>query len=230
MSTPSLPEDLRARILARAAATPAPTRTQTNLRLVALIVTAAVWLLFMALAHGRRSDWDAEPGWMLWVPLLNASLAAVVVTSLALARGRTLLGPRVTWLLAAVVVAPVLSGTVTVASVLGALGSSAWLPRAMELRTTVGCDVFSVILALPVLGLFLLSLRGRTLPAPGIVGAAGGVCAASWAHAVLTGICPWNDPLHIILGHAAPAIPLAVLGAWAVRALSRRANRVPLRG
>lgn len=222
----TLPEALRARILAQAAATPAPTRTRTQLRLVALAGTAAVWLLFLVLAHGRRADWSVEPAWMVWVPLLDASLAAVVITSLAVSRGRTLLGAPVSWLLGAMILVPAVTGAVVVGSVLGALGGAAWLPRAMELRTALACDFFSLVVALPLLGLFLLSLRGRTLPAPAWVGAAGGVCAGTWSHAALSWVCPWNDPVHLIVGHVLPSAPLALAGAWAAVALTRRASRL----
>ncbi len=226
-STPSstLPDALRTRILAQAAATPAPTRTQTQLRLLALAGTAAVWLVFLSLAHGRRPDWSAEPAWMVWTPLLDASLAAVVITSLAVSRGRTLLGAPVSWLLGAMILVPAVTGAVVVASVLGALGDAAWLPRAMELRTSLGCDVFSLAIALPLLGLFLLSLRGRTLPAPAWIGATGGVCAGTWSHAALSWVCPWNDPVHLVVGHLLPSLPLALLGAWAAVVLTRRASR-----
>ena len=162
---------------------------------------------------------------MVWLPLLDASLAAVVLTGLAVSRGRTLLGAPVAWLVGAMLLVPPVTGAVVVASVLGALGGAVWLPRAMELRTTLGCSTFSLALGLPLLGLFLLSLRGRALPAPGVLGAAGGVCAATWSQATLSWVCPWNDPLHLVVGHVLPAIPLALVGGWAAAALTRHVSR-----
>ena len=229
MTTPTLPEDLRARILARAASTPAPSRAQTRMRVALLVGAGLVWMALLALVHGRRADWSTAPGWMVWVPFLDASLAAAVVTGLVVSRGRTMLGAPVGGLLAAMILAPVVTGVVAVSCVLGALGGSAWLSGALELRTSMACDVFSLVLAVPLLGLLVLALRGRTLPAPALVGALVGVCAGTWSHAALSWLCPWNDPVHLLVGHVLPSVPLALLGAWAMSAASRRQHELPQR-
>ena len=79
------------------------------------------------------------------------------------------------------------------------------------------CGLLMLLIALPLLGIALLVLRGLTLSRPGLAGACLGLAAATWAHLLIRVHCPLGGAGHAILGHLLPLLPLMILGAWAMR-------------
>jgi hypothetical protein len=79
------------------------------------------------------------------------------------------------------------------------------------------CGLLTLLIALPLIGIALLVLRGLTLSRPGLVGACLGLAAATWAHLLIRVHCPLGGAGHAILGHLLPLLPLMILGAWEMR-------------
>jgi hypothetical protein len=127
-----------------------------------------------------------------------------------------MLGPatrRILWALSAPVAAVAFAAVV--------IPNTTPTPNSAFLQTTLRCDAGVLIVALPLLVLLVYGQRGRLLPARGFVGALAGVAAATWAQVPLHWACPWTDLPHTLLGHVAPAIPLAIVGAVLARWLDR---------
>ena len=94
--------------------------------------------------------------------------------------------------------------------------STVTAPNALMLHAWP-CGVLTLLIALPLIGIALLVLRGLTLSRPGLAGACLGLAAATWAHLLIRVHCPLGGAGHAILGHLLPLLPLMILGAWAMR-------------
>lgn len=214
---PALPASLRARVLddVKNDRRPAP----RALAPWTVFLGSAVWVTLQTLAHARRANWAELPDAAAWVPLLELACAGVLSAVVAISQGAFLLGPKTSRALA--VLAVPMAVAVTVVLLVPDLHPA---PEGQALRRALGCDAGVMMVALPILALLLLGQRGRFLASPGLVGAVAGIAASTWGHAILHWGCPWTDPGHVLLGHVAPSIPLALVGAW----LSRRLHRATL--
>lgn len=208
------PASLRARVLADAP------RLASNLpkplAVGAVLAVGAGWIVLSASHVGRRDNWSTLPFTASWVVLAEIALVAALSTVVALARGSLMLGPsarRILWSLSAPVVATAIIALL--------VPNTTPTPSGEFLRYTLVCDAGVMIIGIPVLLLLVYGQHGRILASPGLVGAAAGVAAATWGHVVLHWGCPWTDLGHLILGHAAPSIPLAIGGAVFARWLNR---------
>ena len=63
--------------------------------------------------------------------------------------------------------------------------------------------------------------RGTLAAAPALTGACLGAAAATWAHLVLHAHCATAHPLHVLVGHLLPLVPVMLVGAL----VGRRAFR-----
>lgn len=214
----ALPPSLRARVL-----TDAPRLAKRVPKPLAVGVVLAIgvcWVALNAYHVGRRDNWNALPWSASWLMLAELALAAALSTVVALSRGSLMLGPsaqRILWslsvpLVAAAVVALFVPNTTPA-------------PSGTLLRYALACEAGAMIIAIPVLVVLVYGQRGRILASPGLVGAVAGVAAATWGHVILHRGCPWTDLGHLLLGHVAPAIPLAIGGAVFSRWLNRARSR-----
>jgi hypothetical protein len=221
-----LPPGLRARILADAAARPASTGGTT--RLLALVVAGMLWVALRASLEGVREDWTALPASATWLPLVDAVATAMLVTALSLSRGRSMVGPSARALWSAALAPALISLTVillavrseaTEAAALAAFGGRYW-------AAITTCETEAMVVGVPVTLLLVAAQRRLVFASPALLGAAAGIAAGSWSHAILHRACPMgSDAGHVLLGHAAPTLPLAALGALAAWALDRRSLR-----
>jgi hypothetical protein len=210
----ALPASLRARVLTHAPRL--AKKLPKPLALGVVLVGGACWIALNAYHVGRRDNWGTLPLSASWGVLAEIALAAALSTVVALSRGSLMLGPSVRRLLWS------LSVPVVVAAVVALfVPNTTPTPSGGFLRYTLVCDAGAMIIAIPVLVLLVYGQRGRILAAPGLVGAAAGVAAATWGHVILHRGCPWTDLGHLLLGHVAPAIPLAIVGAVFARWLNR---------
>ena len=83
------------------------------------------------------------------------------------------------------------------------------------------CDLLTLGVALPLIGIGLWMTRGLTPGRPGLAGACLGLAAATWAHLLIRIHCPVGGGGHAVLGHVLPALPLMALGALASWLLNR---------
>jgi len=212
--TATLPPSLRARVLVDAPGV--EKRLARPLALRVVVAIALCWLAIVAHRLGRRDNWNALPLSASWAVVGELALAASLSTIVALSRGSLMLGPsarRILWSLSI----PVL----TIAIVALFVPNTTPTPRGAFLRYTLACDAGAVSIAIPVLVALVYGQRGRILASPGLTGAVAGVAAATWGQAILQRECPWTDVGHVLLGHVAPSIPLAIGGALFARWLSR---------
>lgn len=227
MTTSERPSaDLRVRLLEAAARTPSTRpRAWARRTLLAGLGAMAWWLVVMA-ALGVRVDWHELPTAARAETIVVLLAAALLAMSAGLTRGRAMVGAtseslvRAAWGLPVVLLVLVLavdphgSSSITFAD---------WPATVWHAR---GCDLFTFIIALPLLGIGLLLPRGLTLSRPRLTGACLGLASATWAHLLIRVHCPVSGTWHSLIGHLLPALPLMGLGAWAMSALNRRQNAV----
>lgn len=216
---PELPASLRARVLADVEKSPRPARRALAPWIV--LAGSVVSVLVFAVRHDPRANWGELPSFAAWGPVLELAVAGLLSGLVALAQGAFLVGPRTSRALAVLTV-PVVAA-VTVVLLVPDVHPA---PPGEGMRRALACDGAVMMVALPILVLLLLGQRGRFLASPALVGAVAGIAAATWGHATLHWGCPWTDAGHLLLGHVAPTLPLAILGAW----LSRRLHRAVLPG
>ncbi len=206
-------DDAKARLLATVQGSPSPTRTDVQRRdrvsiLGAVVAAALVFAMIGGVKVGAR-----PPALILFSGVVWCVIAGGA-TALALPRGRSMLGaPRGLLLAGALAVAPLLALT--------------WL--CLPFREGVGpgphiyvrdavCFAVTLALAAGPLVLFL-RLRGDGDPVrPALTGAALGAAAGAWGATLIDLHCEHADLMHVLLGHIAPVMLVAVLGAaWMAR-------------
>jgi hypothetical protein len=227
----ALPASLRARVLGDVAAAPAP-RAARNVGRYGLLAAGIAWIALRAWLEQQRPDWEALPASASWAPLVDALLVAALVSVLALSRGKAMVGPSARALLLATLAPVVITATVlllavptaaTDAASLAAGGASFW-PAALR------CGSGALAVGVPVTLLLVAAQRRLVFASPALVGAAAGIAAASWAHAILHWGCPIAGAGHVMVGHALPTVPLAALGALVGWWIDRRSLRGFTRG
>jgi hypothetical protein len=216
--------DLRARTLAVIRRHPAPTHRQFRARAILLIAgSTAVSLAIFFLAGGLRLE--PRPGSLLVATMGGAFAIAVLSILIGIRRGRSML-PRSGWQLALLV------ASVPVALFLWKIAWSAHAPGMMvEWPHRPGLRCFLLTLALgtaPLASLVVLHRNSEPLR-PGLVGAALGTVIGAMAWGLLELWCPVGDPRHLLIGHVAPALLLAMIGAFLGRGIlaigDRRSRR-----
>ena len=215
--------DLRARVLAAAAAEASPTRAavRRRTRLMAVVAAASAigaFVVFATLMSERqllRLGGDVAPQYHLDRPVslvlttAGGGLAvAAVAVWLALGRGRSMLGRSPRWLLLGSVLIPLglLTWKVGSSLVLGA-AMVPWPDRPGE-----RCLSLSLLVAIGPL-LSFLAIRGSAPVHPALNGAAMGFAAGACAWIAVDLWCPVSYVPHVLLGHVLPLLVLAGAGA-----------------
>lgn len=205
--------ELRARMLAAAARTPAARPGAWNRRVLAAGAFAVVWISAAAALLRARADWGELPGGPLaqtFAVLLAVAGAAAVA---GVTRGRTMGGAPAERL--AVVVSVGLAALLVLVLTVDPQGASTRrLTGAALWMHSVPCGALELVLGLPLVGAALVPFAGLTLARPGLTGACLGLASATLAHVVVRFHCGVGGSAHALLGHLLPAIPLMLLGAW----------------
>ncbi|MGH7804016.1 MAG: NrsF family protein [Candidatus Binatia bacterium] len=215
--------DLRARVLAAAAAEAAPTRVavQRRNRLLGALGAASGAAAFVTFAMLASEDrWfavggDVAPGqhversvWLVATTASGALAIAAAASWLALARGRSMLGRPREWLVYALVSIPISLFAWKVGSSL-AFGDAmvAW-PQRPGLR----CLSLSLVVAVGPL-LSFLAIRRSAPAGPALNGAVAGLAAGACAWFLVDLWCPVAYLPHLAIGHLLPLLLLAGGGA-----------------
>ncbi len=205
---PALPPELRDRVLAAVQREPVPSRAVGARRRVRAVVIGFGSLL-ASLAylgvrpHGRPHGYVAALV-LAWLPI------AAVATWAGVGRGRSMLGRPAGWLAAVVALTPV-----ALLSVWAGI-AVAWpstLHDASGVRQHVVCDVATLLFSIGPLLAFSVLRRGTDPVTPALTGAAIGTAAAAWGAIALHLVCGFTAPMHIVLGHLAPVVLVALAGA-----------------
>jgi len=201
--------DLRARVLAEAARTPSPTRSEHRRRVILLAAIGAVATVTLFVGLGGMSP-GTRPVEMIAFTVGFGLVAAAVLTRLSSTAPRSMLGrPRGVLLTAVVLTAPVLA-------VLAFCATLAWPESAAEhvdASTDLACGALTVLQgALPLIAL-LLPRRGTDPVHPAVTGAALGMTAGAWTVVMAYLRCPHAAAMHCILAHVVPTLVLTALGA-----------------
>jgi hypothetical protein len=219
--------ELRARVLAAAAARPSPTRAVVKRRNVFMSLVAAAsgigaFLVFAALVsegHLVRfgggiapQQYVERPIGLLVATASGALGVAATALWLALRRGRSMLGRSRRQLLCSAALLPIslLAWKVSCSIAFGA-SMVAWPDRPGE-----RCLALSLLVGTgPLLSLLVIRRSAPVRPAlnGAVVGFAAGACA--WVATDLW--CPVAFVPHLLLGHALPLGVLAVAGAFLAR-------------
>jgi hypothetical protein len=204
----SAAEDKKARLLEALRREPSPVRAQVQRR-DALLLGLAAPLVVAVLLLASGVHIGVRPTGLVAVSMAAWGALALVATSVALGRGRSMLGPPRSWLLAAAVgVAPLLAITWFL---LPWSAVTAFVPH--SLTADVSCFVMTGILATAPLFVFLRVRREGDPLHPALTGAAAGAAAGAWGATLIDLHCEHVDPQHILLGHVAPTLVLAAIGA-----------------
>jgi hypothetical protein len=199
--------DLRSRVLAAAAASPAPTRKQARVAArVVLAASVAIAITIFEAVGGLKHGAGRPLGITLALAIGWTAVSGVLTWLVVGRRGSTM----ARWPLlvgAAVLVAPLLL--------------FAWMhlfygtyPEPYE---AVGwrCLRYTLFAAALPLAAFLVLRRAVEPRYPGVLGAGAGAACAAWAGAMIDIWCPLTNPMHVLVGHVAPLVGAILTGAVA---------------
>jgi len=215
--------ELRARVLAAAAAEPSPTRAAVSRRNILIAVVAAasgigafmIFAQYMSESHMLRLGGEVVPQHSLErsVGLVAATVGgalgvAAMALWLALGRGRSMLGRSRRWLLYGGVLIPVsLLAWKVGCSVAFGDAMVPWPERPGE-----RCLALTLLVAAGPL-LSFLAIRRRAPVQPALNGAVMGFAAGACAWIAVDAWCPVAYVPHLLLGHVLPLFVLAGAGA-----------------
>jgi hypothetical protein len=201
--------DLKARILDAAHATPSPARDASRVFawLVlpsSVIVAAALFFAFDGVSHGQgRPLWFYVASSIGWAAVASLSMWA------ALARGASAVGRPRPWLLAVAIGTPAVLFAMMFALAVAYPEVTALHPERLGLKC-LGLTVAAA--AFPLLALALMR-RGSDPVHPLATGAALGAACGASAGVMVEMWCPVAAPRHIVVGHVAPMLVMAIIGA-----------------
>jgi hypothetical protein len=201
--------ELRRRILAEVARTPAPTRAEHERRVVVravagVVATTALFVAMGGVAVGQR------PTELVAFTAGFGLLAALAVGRLSSNVPGSMLGRPRHVLLLTCVLAPM--GLALVALAAGAL----WPEHAAEGvpgRIHLVCGVETIVQGVLPLAALVLPRRGSDPVHPATTGAALGMAAGGWTAMMAYLRCPYAATTHCILAHVIPTLAFAVVGA-----------------
>jgi len=208
-----LPDALRARLLAEIATEKVPTRAQVRGRRV--VAGLACFAALLPLVMGLRGDFHQLPLLYALGTVVCASAGAGALLAFGLSRGPAMMGPRFGVLLGALLLVP--SALVAFLLLIATPGqASAVIATDRAVRAILVCDAIAIAVALPPLFAALAYRRVFSATSPALVGALLGAAAGLLAHVGVHLHCAATDRAHLMLGHFLPAVPLALIGAWAL--------------
>lgn len=203
MMTP--PADLRARVLAAAAAKPSRTRPAGR-RAMAIAIAGSIAFALASFEHvGGLRHSSGRPTTITWLLAGGWAIGSLLLTWLALGRGRSSLPRRPAWLVATALAAPV--------------ACFVWMHlfdgSYVEPFARVGyrCLAYTLAMAAAPLGAFMVLRRGSDPRRPSALGAAAGASAGAWAGVLVDLWCPLTNAPHSLVGHVLPIVILVGVGA-----------------
>jgi hypothetical protein len=199
---------LRAQVLEQSLREPSPTRARLRLQQGGVLAFAILVPLLVFVAWGGIRVGPRPSGLVLQTALGSAVLAAGFAV-VGLGRGRSMLGRPRSWLLAQVLLTPLLLlGWRVLFSARYPNMMTQWLDR-----PGLRCFTLSMILALaPVLALLWVR-RGSDPMHPRLTGAVIGAVAGAFAWVLVDLWCPVGYVPHLLLGHVFPLLLLIALSA-----------------
>ncbi len=216
------PIDLRARVLAAAASTPAPTRAEGRRRALALASTSVVVAVGLFESIGGLAHSSGRPLHLTFAIAAGWAASSALLTWVALGRGRSTLGRR--------------PGVLAAAALLAPAAMFVWLHAFYgtfaEPFSRFGwrCLGYTIAMSVLPLGSFLALRRGTEPRSPAALGAAVGATCASWAGLLVDLWCPLNNAPHLLVGHVLPLVVVMLAGAAAgARVLAPRLRPPPSR-
>ena len=198
-------DDLRARVLAAAAATPSTTRAKAG-RIGAAAVAASITIAVTVFELIGGFGHSASRPLSITLAIAGGWFAvSAFLTWLVIGRGGSTMARRPILLVLAALAAPVLIFF--------------WMhlfhgtypdpPFKIGYR----CLSYTLIMSALPLGAFLALRRAVEPRHPAALGAAAGAACASWGGALMDLWCPITDPMHILVGHVAPLVGAVAVGA-----------------
>ena len=184
--------------------------------MAASLLYAAAWLVGPATwiwGRALRADLAQLPrAWLIGFGVMwLLGFAAPLCVAMLPRRGQVL--HRVSAAAAAVWIALVVVGTTALLAQVAPGASQIAVTRAQLLSVTAQCTAALLSIAVVPTTLALWALR-RAIPigwaaVAGAIGAAGGALGGLALHLH----CPWAEPMHVLLGHAAPVALMAAIAA-----------------
>jgi hypothetical protein len=214
-----LAPNLKDRILAAAAAEPAPARRQVVTETLATAAAAVAIPLVAFFAIGGAHV-EGRPVGLVLATAFGAFALAALVLLVALGRGPRMLGRARALLVAVAVAAPLVF-------LAWKAGLSSELGAADEVASRPGfrCLVLTLSFALAPLSALFFVRRHSDPSHPRSLGLVLGIGAGTSAAALVDLWCPVGHLRHLMLGHILPIVALGLVGIWlGQRLLSVRAK------
>ena len=210
--------ELRERVLAAAAAAPAPPRAAVlRLRWLVLSAAALASLAIFALAGGVRPTGRPVELWL--ATSAGAIAVAGAAAALAFRRGSSMLGRPALHLVGLAVITPLLLFA-------WKLGVSSLFPDEMTRwwsdRVGFRCLTLAAATGIAPIAAMLYLWRGTSPAHPRLTGMALGTAAGALAWTLVDFWCPVGHVHHLLLGHVLPLAGFAALGAAAGGLLAAR--------
>lgn len=216
-------KDLRAAILAAAKNEPSATRAEVSAHVRLVLTVAALGLAVVLFVLGGVKLGDRPSSFVLHVALAWSAVAAACAVAL-LRRGPTGLGSPTSMLLGAgLAVAPLLA-----VSYLGLHASDAAAIGHGHVHALAHpvCFVMTLIFTVSPFAVFAALRRGADPVHPAATGAVAAAASAAVGGVAITLHCPLASDLHVLLGHALPAVVMLLVGfALGPRIFGVRATR-----
>ncbi|MDF2697608.1 MAG: hypothetical protein K0S65_5991 [Labilithrix sp.] len=213
-TTPPLPEDLRARILAEVKRTSAPTRREHRTRVVVLSAIGTLTTIALFFAAGGFAM-GARPMELVVFLAGSGLLVALILTRLAAGFGGSMLGRPRQVLLLCVGAAPVLALLALAAAACWPSTATEKVPPSVHLT----CALITTAQAVLPLLTLLVPRRGSDPVHPALAGAAIGMTAGAWSAMMAYLRCPDAAAFHCIVAHVVPTLVLTAAGALFGRSL-----------
>ncbi len=209
--------DLKQRVLAAVAAEPSLARPEAARRRLAALVGAGLISLTIFLLAGGIQPKGRPMG--LWAATsLGATAIAATVLLLALRRGRSMLGRSAPLLVGLALATPALLLAWKIALSTTFPGMTEAWPERPGFR----CLCLALATGMAPATAFFYLWRGTAPAHPRLTGTALGTAAGAFVWVLVDLWCPVAHFHHLLLGHVAPLILLAAIGAAAGGLLSAR--------
>lgn len=214
-------EELRARTIAAVRRHPSRTHRVFRVHMILWMTSSvAISLAIFLLAGGLRAA--PRPESLLVGTMAGTLTVAVLAVLVGIHRGRSML-PRPRWQLALLV------ALVPAALFVWKVAWSARYPGMMvdwPERPGLRCFLLSLAMGLGPLVSLIRLCRNSEPVRPGLVGGSMGVAVGAVAWVFLELWCPVAFPRHLVIGHVAPMLLLAILGSILGRVTMRLGDSV----
>jgi hypothetical protein len=195
---------LKARILAAAAATPAPTRTDAKRRGVVLLVASIAFALLVFEWAGGIHHSDGRPATLTLAIAAGWGLFCAAISWFVLWRGRSTLGRP-----------PFLVFGVALATPLVLIAWMHWFNTMYAepfQRLGLRCLGYNLLMATAPLVSLIVLRRGAEPRMPWALGAGIGAVCGAWAGVLVDLWCPLTNLPHVLVGHVLPLMMLVAVG------------------